>query len=118
NQNKDRKIMIVTDILSPLLVLHSPAPIINYWKQLVSQIKTHDAVLLAFVEEEMNTPSALESIEQLFDSEIEFRIYENGLSLTPLLRIKKVLGLSALNVYFSFGFSQSRGMEITPYVRS
>jgi KaiC/GvpD/RAD55 family RecA-like ATPase len=117
-KKEHQRVRIVTDILSPLLALNSSDFPYTYWNVLISKIKAQDGILIALTNEEMHPPGTLSSIRELFDTEIEFKIYERGLSLTPLLRIKKIFGMSSLNVYFTFGFSESRGMEITPYVRS
>jgi KaiC/GvpD/RAD55 family RecA-like ATPase len=114
-RNEDRRIRIVTDVLSPLLVMNSAESMYRYWTQLVEEIKCHDAVFMAYVDEAMHVPSALASMEQLFDSVVVFRIYEQGLLLTPILRIKKMLGLPPVNAYFKYTFDSSR-MEIVAFV--
>jgi len=113
--NKDRKTRIVTDILSPLLVLNSGESMYRYWTDLASEIKNYDVVLLALVEEGMHQPNVFASMEQLFDGVIELRIYEQGLLLTPLLRVKKMLGLPPFHGYFKFTFARAR-MEIVANV--
>jgi KaiC/GvpD/RAD55 family RecA-like ATPase len=109
--NKDRRIRIVTDVLSPLLLLNPMDSMYRYWTQLIGELKQYDAILLALMDEGMHQPSVIASMEQLFDSVIEMRIYEQGLSLTTLLRVKKMLGLQPLQGYFKFSFTKT-GMEI------
>lgn len=115
HQNKTRRIRIVTDVLSPLLVLNSVESMYNYWSQLLSDLKQQDCVTFALAEEGMHSPNALTTMEQIFDGVIEMRLYEEGLSITPLFRIKKMLGLPPLHGYFRFSVS-STGMEVTPHV--
>jgi circadian clock protein KaiC len=112
NQNEAKHVRIVTDVLSPLLVLNSLDATYRDFSQLLRDIKQHDAVLLATAEEGMHPPNVVASMEQLFDGVIELRIYEIGLVLTPLLRIKKMLGLPPLHEYFRFSFSHGL-MKIT-----
>jgi KaiC/GvpD/RAD55 family RecA-like ATPase len=113
--NKDRRIRIVTDILSPLLVLNPSESMYGYWSQLLAEVKKYDAVILATGEEEMHTPTAIASMEQLFDGVIEMKLYEEGLAVTPILRVKQMLGQPPLHGWFRFSFSQGV-MEVLPYV--
>ncbi len=114
---KTRRIRIVTDILSPLLVLNSSESMYRYWTELASELKNYDVVLIALVEEGMHQPSVFASMEQLFDGVIELRIYEQGLLLTPLLRVKKMLGLPPLHGYFKFTFARARMEIVTNVIR-
>jgi KaiC/GvpD/RAD55 family RecA-like ATPase len=111
NLNKDKRIRIVTDVLSPLLLLNPIDAMYRYWTQLIGELKQYDAILLALVDEGMHTQNVIASMEQLFDSVIEMRIYEQGLALTTLLRIKKMLGIQPLQGYFKFSFTRN-GIEI------
>jgi circadian clock protein KaiC len=113
--NKERRVRVATDVLSPLLVLNSLESMYNYWSQLVSDLKQQDCVTLALAEEGMHAPNILTSMEQLFDGVIVMRLYEEGLAITPLFRVKKMLGLPPLPGYFRFTIS-STGMEVTPHV--
>ena len=111
-QDRSKQTRIVTDVLSPLLVLNSLDSIYRYFSQLLTAVKQSNTVLIATAEEGMHPPNVMVSMEQLFDGVIEFRIYEIGLSLTPLIRVKKMLGLPPLNGYFRFSFAP-HSMEIT-----
>jgi len=115
HNNKDRRVRIATDVLSPLLVLNSVESMYNYWSQLISDLKNQDCVTFALAEEGMHAPNVLTTMEQIFDGVIEMRLYEEGLSITPLFRVKKMLGLPPLHGYFRFSVS-STGMEVTPHV--
>jgi circadian clock protein KaiC len=115
HNNKNRRSRVATDLLSPLLVLNSVESMYNYWSQLLSDLKQQDCVTFALAEEGMHPPNVLTTMEQIFDGVVEMRLYEEGLSITPLFRIKKMLGLPPLHGYFRFSVS-STGMEVTPHV--
>jgi circadian clock protein KaiC len=115
HRNKDRRVRVATDVLSPLLVLNSVESMYSYWSQLLSDLKQQDTVVLALAEDGMHPPNTLTTMEQLFDGVIEMRLYEEGLAITPLFRIKKMLGLPPLHGYFRFAVS-STGMEVVPHV--
>jgi len=114
-RNVGRRVRVATDVLSPLLVLNPLESMYNYWSQLVAELKQQDSVLFALAEDGMHPPNSLTTMEQLFDGVIEMRLYEEGLAITPLFRIKKMLGLPPLHGYFRFSVS-STGMEVTPHV--
>jgi circadian clock protein KaiC len=115
HQSKDKRVRVATDVLSPLLVLNPLESMYNYWSQLLSDLKQQDTVIFALAEEGMNAPNVLTTMEQIFDGVIEMRLYEEGLAITPLLRVKKMLGLPPLHGYFRFSVS-STGMEVVPHV--
>jgi len=114
-RNQGRRVRVVTDVLSPLLVLNPSESMFGYWTQLLSEVKQHDAVILATGDEEMHTPAAIASMEQLFDGVIELKLYEQGLTVTPLLRVRQMLGQPPLPGWFRFSFVQGI-MEVTPNV--
>jgi KaiC/GvpD/RAD55 family RecA-like ATPase len=116
HKNKQRRVRVATDVLSPLLVLNPLEPMYSYWGQLLSDLKQQDSVTFALAEEGMHLPNVLTTMEQLFDGVMEMRLYEEGLAITPLFRIKKMLGLPPLHGYFRFAVS-STGMEVLPHVR-
>jgi KaiC/GvpD/RAD55 family RecA-like ATPase len=113
--NRGKRIRIATDVLSPLFLLNPPENMYRYFSQLIAEMKQHNVVFLAIVDEGMHPQSVLASMEQLFDGVIELKIYEQGLSLTPVLRIKKMLGLQPFQDYFRFSFTQ-KTMEIVQNV--
>lgn len=116
HRNKDRRVRVATDVLSPLLVLNSVESMYAYWSQLISDIKQQDAVVFALAEDGMHPPSTLTTMEQVFDGVIEMRLYEEGFAITPLFRVKKMLGLPPLHGYFRFSVS-STGMEVVAHVK-
>jgi KaiC/GvpD/RAD55 family RecA-like ATPase len=115
HQNKNRRVRVATDVLSPLLVLNSVESMYGFWTQLISDLKQQDCVIFALGEEGMHAPTVLTTMEQLFDGVIEMRLYEEGLAITPLFRVKKMLGLPPLHGYLRFSVS-STGMEVTQRV--
>jgi circadian clock protein KaiC len=114
HRNIQRRVRVATDVLSPLLVLNSMEAMYSYWSQLLADLKKQDAVLFALAEEGMHPPNVLTTMEQLFDGVIEMRLYEEGLAITPLIRVKKMLGLPPLHGYFRFSVSTT-GMEVTAH---
>lgn len=116
HRNAGRRVRLATDVLSPLLVLNPLDSMYNYWSQLVADLKQQDSVLFALAEDGMHPPNVLTTMEQLFDGVIEMRLYEEGLAITPLLRVKKMLGQPPHHGYFRFSVS-STGMEIVPHGR-
>ncbi len=114
-QNSVRKIRVVTDVISSFLMLNPPDTIYKFLSQLFAEIKQYDSVLLATLEEGMHPPQVLAAMQQLFDGVIELKLYEEGLRVLPLLRIRKMRGVPPQPGYYNFSFSKT-GMEISAYV--
>ncbi|MDA4126790.1 MAG: hypothetical protein OK452_06280 [Thaumarchaeota archaeon] len=114
-RNADRRIRIVTDILSPLLVLNPAESMYSYWSQLVDEVKQHDAVILALGDEEMHTPASIAAMEHLFDGVLELKLFEEGLSVSTVMRVKQMLGQPPLQGWFRFSFVRGM-MEVAPNV--
>jgi len=115
-RNKDRRIRIVTDVVSPLLILNPPSTVYQYLSDLLSETKQNACVVLAIADEGMHAPSTVAALEQQFDGVVELRLYEEGLTFTPLLRVRKMLGIQPLQGYFMISFSPT-GLEVAPYVK-
>jgi KaiC/GvpD/RAD55 family RecA-like ATPase len=115
-KNGDRRIRIVIDVLSSLLMLNQPETIYRFLSELFADVKQYDAVLLATLEEGMHKPEVLTAMQQIFDGVVELRLYEEGLRVLPLLRIKKMRGVPPQPGYFNFSFSKT-GMEVSPFVK-
>ena len=115
HRNKERRVRVATDVLSPLLVLNPLESMYSYWSQLLADLKQQDSVMFALAEEGMHPQNTLTTMEQLFDGVIEMRLYEEGLAITPLFRVKKMIGLPPLHGYFRFSVSSS-AMEVVPHV--
>jgi len=115
-QNAGRRVRIVIDTISSLLMLNQPEVIYRFLTQLFADVKLYDAVLLATLEEGMHKPEVLAAMQQLFDGVVEMRLYEEGLRVLPLLRIRKMRGVPPQPGYFTFSLTRN-GMEISAYVR-
>ena len=113
-QNSNRRIRVVVDVLSSLLMLNQAETIYKLLAQLLEEVKKYDAVLVATLEEGMHKPEILAAMQQLFDGVVELRLYEEGLRVLPLLRIRKMRGSPPQPGYFTFSFTRS-GMEVNPY---
>lgn len=107
---------VVTDILSPLLMLNSPDTIYRFFNQLLADSKQNNAIFLATIEEGMHQPQVLAAMQQLFDGVLELRLYEQGPNVEPLFRVRKMRGMEPQPRYFRYEFSKGT-MEITPYVK-
>lgn len=115
-QNAVRRVRVVTDVLSSLLMLNPPETIYRFLTQLFADVKQYDAVVVATLEEGMHKPEVLAAMEQLFDGVMEMRLYEEGLTVIPLLRIRKMRGMPPQPGFFRFSLTR-KGMEIETYVR-
>jgi circadian clock protein KaiC len=114
-KNSNRRIRAVTDVLSSLLMLNQPDTIYKFLTQLFEDVKQYDSIFLATLEEGMHPPNVLAAMQQLFDGVIELRLYEEGLRVLPLLRIRKMRGIPPQPGYYNFGFTKA-GMELSAYV--
>jgi KaiC/GvpD/RAD55 family RecA-like ATPase len=114
-KNAGQRMRIVVDVLSSLLMLNPPETIYKFLNQLLADIKQYDAVLLATLEEGMHKQEVLTAMQQLFDGVVELRLYEEGLRVLPLLRIRKMRGAPPQPGYYNFAFTKS-GMEVTLHV--
>lgn len=92
-------------------MLNQPETIYKFLDQLLADFKQYDAVLLATLEEGMHKQEVLAAMQQLFDGVVELRLYEEGLRVLPLLRIRKMRGVPPLPGYFDFSFARS-GLEV------
>jgi KaiC/GvpD/RAD55 family RecA-like ATPase len=115
-KNSDRRIRVVIDVLSSLLMLNQPETIYKFLDQLLADVKQYDAIILATLEEGMHKPEVLTAMQQLFDGVVELRLYEEGLRVLPLLRIRKMRGVPPQPGYYNFSFTHS-GMEVSAYVK-
>ena len=115
-KNSNRRIRVVTDVLSSLLMLNQPETIYKFLTQLFADVKQYDSVVLATLEEGMHPPNVLAAMQQLFDGVVELRLYEEGLRVLPLLRIRKMRGVPPQPGYYNFSFTKT-GMEVSAYVR-
>ncbi len=105
-KNSGRRIRIVVDALSSLLMLNPPETIYKFLSQLFIEVKQYDAVLLGTLEEGMHRPDILTAMQQLFDGFIEMSFYRTGLNVIPLFRVGKMRGVAPQPDYFRFRFAQ------------
>jgi hypothetical protein len=96
-----RRIRVVVDVVSSLLMLNQSETIYKFLTQLLEEVKGYDAVLLATLEEGMHKPEVLTAMQQLFDGVVELRLYEEGLRVLPLMRIRKMRGVPPQPGYYS-----------------
>jgi KaiC/GvpD/RAD55 family RecA-like ATPase len=111
-----KRIRVVSDILSPLLMLNSADTIYKLFGQLLSASKQSNSVFLSTIEEGMHQPQVLSAMEQLFDGVLELRLYEEGPRVDPLFRVRKMRGLTPRPKYYTYEFSKGN-MEIKAYAR-
>jgi KaiC/GvpD/RAD55 family RecA-like ATPase len=116
NSVNGKRIRVVTDVLSSLLMLNSADSIYRFFAQLMTGAKQSNAVFLATMEEGMHQPQVLAAMEQLFDGVLELRLYEEGPRVEPLFRVRKMRGVAPRPNYFRYGFSDGK-MEISAYVK-
>lgn len=114
-KNSNRRIRVVLDGISSMLMLNQAEAIYKFVNQLLADAKQYDAVLLATLEEGMHKPEVLTAMQQLFDGVVELKLYEEGLRVLPLLRIRKMRGAPPQPAYYTFSFTRS-GMEVSAYV--
>jgi circadian clock protein KaiC len=112
----DRRVRVITDVLSSLLMLNPAETVYRFLSQLFAELKNYDSVFLATVEEGMHRPEVLAAMGQIFDGVLEFKLYEESFRIVPLLRIKKMRGVPPQLRYYRFTMSHGR-MEVTPYAK-
>jgi KaiC/GvpD/RAD55 family RecA-like ATPase len=116
-KNADRRIRVVADVFSPLLMLNPPDRIYKFLMQLFAEIKQYDMALIATLEDGMHDPQVMTAMQALFDGVLELRIYdEGGLSYASILKVLKMIGVPPQPGYFSFSLSKN-GMEISAYAK-
>lgn len=115
-KNADRRIRIATDVLSSLLVLNQTDTIYRFLSQLFTDIKQYDTVLVATMEEGMHDTKVVSTMTELFDGVVEFKLYEEGLRVTPLVRIRKMRGVPSHPGYYNFAYSKGL-LELSAYAR-
>ena len=112
-QNRDRKIRIVADILSPILMLNSADTAYSFVDSLLTEAKQHDAVLVATLEEGMQPVQAQVAMQRLFDGVIELTFHKTGLRVLSLVRIVKMRGTIPHQDYYTVSFTSS-GIHLQP----
>jgi adenylate cyclase len=77
-EHQNTSLRIAFDCTSQLLMLHPVDSVYRFLSQLLSEVKKHDAVALATVQEGMHQPQVLSSMELLFDGVVAVRRTEEG----------------------------------------
>jgi len=113
DENSARKTRVVMDVLSPLLMLNRLDAAYLLVSELLAEVKKHDAVLLATLEEGMHSAESYAAMEELFDGFLEMSLYRAGVRLLPLLRVGKMRGANPSQGYYVFSFAQT-GMSLQP----
>ena len=115
SKNSNRKIRIVVDILSSLLMLNPIEAVYKFVNQLIEEVKQYDAVLLATLEEGMHPEEVQVAMQQLFDGFIEFSFHREGLKIFPLVRLAKIMGVTPRLNYYIFSSSDT-GVQLLPAI--
>jgi circadian clock protein KaiC len=115
-KNTGRRLRIVIDALSPILMLNPPETVYRFLSQLFDEIKQRDVVLLATLEDGMHPQQVATAMEQLFDGVIELKLFEEGMQAKPLLRVLKMRGTQPQPGYFNFSFTR-HGMEVSAFAK-
>jgi len=110
-RNKGRKVRIVTDILSSVLMLNPAEAVYRFADELVVALKEYDAVMLASLEDGMHPPSTQAAMLQLFDGVVEFSFQKTGLRLLSMVRVLKMRGAAPRQEYYTFSLADS-GMHL------
>ena len=92
DRNSARKVRVVLDFLSPMLILNPAETVYSFLSQLLANIKQRDAVLLGLVEPGMHRQEVVATVEDLFDGVIYLGAPEEGENAT-LLTVKKMRGV-------------------------
>jgi circadian clock protein KaiC len=111
--NAGRKMRVVIDAVSSILMLNPADTVYRFLTQLSNEVKQYDAVLLVTLEEGMHPPEVFTAMQELFDGVIELRLYEEGMKILPILRIRKMIGQAPRPQYYNFAYSREFGLEIS-----
>ncbi len=93
---------IVIDIMSDISMLHTPQQAYKFLSQIVSVLKATKTTCILIVDEGMQDQSALVSVEHACDVVVQLRLWEEGLNVTPVARIKKFTNETFDRDYFIY----------------
>jgi KaiC/GvpD/RAD55 family RecA-like ATPase len=113
SENDYRKIRIVFDCLSSILMLNSSEVAYKFVDHLIGEVKRHDATLVATLEQGMHSEQTQIAMEQLFDGFVEFSYHKSGLKIIPLFRIGKMRGMTPDQTFYEFLISH-KGVHFEP----
>jgi TolB-like protein/tetratricopeptide (TPR) repeat protein len=89
-EHEARKIRVVFDLPSQLLMAGSSDSVFRFLGQLLTDLKKYDATLVATVQADMHAPPVLAGLELIFDGALEVRQSEHA---KAEIRIKKMRGV-------------------------
>jgi KaiC/GvpD/RAD55 family RecA-like ATPase len=92
-ENANRRIRIVVDITSAVLMVNQAETVYRFLTQLFQEAKQYDVVLLATLEESMHKPEILAAMEQVFDGVIAIKTPEDGPNGRRVLQVRKMRGV-------------------------
>jgi KaiC/GvpD/RAD55 family RecA-like ATPase len=111
--NSGRRMRLVFDALSSILMLNSLDIAYEFVDGLIAQVKAHDAIMLATLEEGMHPEKTQTAMQQVFDGFVEMSLFRTGLKMLPLIRVGKMRGRNALQGYYVFSFGAGN-MKLEP----
>ncbi len=88
-ENHSKRIRIVLDSLSSLLMINSSDSVYRFLSQLFAEVKRYDASILAVVEEDMHSPAVIASMQQIFDGVLKVG-YEDK---SVFVEVRKMTGV-------------------------
>ena len=88
-ENHSKRIRIVLDSLSSLLMINSSDSVYRFLSQLFAEVKRYNASILAVLEEEMHSPAVIASMQQIFDGVLKAG-YEDK---SVLVEVRKMIGV-------------------------
>jgi TolB-like protein len=89
-ENVGRKVRVVFDLTSPLLMENSTDSVYKFLGQLLPDLKRSDTVLVATVQEDLHQPQVIAGLELLFDGVLEVK--RSGETEVEV-KIKKMRGI-------------------------
>jgi len=113
SENSFRKMRIVFDCLSSILMVNPSEVAYKFVDQLIGEVKRYDATLVATLEQGMHPEQTQIAMEQLFDGFVEFSYHKTGLRIIPLFRIGKMRGMTPDQTFYEFLISH-KGVHFEP----
>ncbi len=93
-ENNGRRIRVVFDLLSQLLMLNSTDTVYKFLSQLLAEIKRYDAVVLAPIEEAMHQAQVSATMELLFDGVLVLKSVNDMERKSMEIDVRKMMGVS------------------------
>jgi circadian clock protein KaiC len=80
---------LVVDVLSDMSMIHTPQQIYHFLTQLIMETKATGTTCVLIIDEGMQDPTTLVGLEHSCDAVVQLRLWEEKLSITPVIRVKK-----------------------------